>query len=826
MPGGTPHLRPIDQNPVEFVTTQMLFDDLRYAFRRTVKNAGTSAAIVATLALGTGATIAVFSVFRNVLLSPLPFNQPDRLLAIWEQNPSNGVLQEAVSPANFHDWQKACPSIENMAAFTLWKPVLKAEGTSERLEGASLSANLIEMLGVSPLVGRPFLPQESEPGDGGRVVLLSHSLWRERFGADPDVIGRTVRIQEINQREVSYEVVGVMPRGFQFPRPLEPTQPEIWRPLSLNRHGATRKGHSYSVIARLKPGASMEQARRELDIVAARLQEEYPATNRGWRAAVVPLHEQAVGQSRKMFYLLGGAVALVLLIACVNIANLLAAQAIVRTKEIAIRAAMGASPSALWRQMLTESLALAVLGTALGLGIAYGALAVLPLLSPTDLPRLDGIRMEIADAVFAIALLVPVGLSFGLAPAAFAGRIQPHEAMKGEQMSLRGFALGRLRNTLVVFQLALALVLLVGAGLLLKSFSLLRSVPLAYDAGAVVTARVTLPGWRYAEFHNRTAFYESLTEKVASLPGVVAASAASDLPVQRTWAAEFRAVSRNLEGEAELRVVTPHFFRTMGTATLEGRLFTEMDTPGMAPVLIVNQAFVRRYFPDQRVLGTQLLIQYQGKEPYTVVGVVGDTHRFGFDSEPRPEIYLAFQQRPSAGMFLLVRTSGAASAVQRGLRSLVHAEDGDVIVEDIRTLEELRAEILASPRFEATVLGGFSILSLSLALVGVYGVISHTVSRRAHEIGVRRALGAEPRHVLSLVMRQALTLTIIGSLLGLLGALAVGRLLASHLYEVSPADPVTLGTTCVLLGSAALLAAYFPARRAAKVDPLTAIRHE
>jgi len=813
---------------------ESLVQDLRYGFRMLLKNPGFTAVVVLTLALGIGANTAIFSVVNAVLLTRLPYKDAKRLVAVWEQNPERGWHQNPVSAANFLDWQKQNDVFTQMAATdTIGTFNLTGTDRPEELGGQQVTGNLFSLLGVRPVRGRDFLPEEDKPGGPG-VAILSHGLWQRRFGSDPALIGKMISLNN-----ESYTVIGLMPADFYFP-PFwrEVDKAELWIPgLDLTNPGRTN--HGYLAVARLRHEVTVTQAQAEMDTISQRIQQQYPE-DKGWGVGLVKLREQAVGDARPALLVLFGAVGFVLLIACANVANLTLARAAAREKEAAIRVALGAGRKRLIRQVLTESFMLAIFGGALGLLLATWGVEILVVLSPKGslgiggISGLENVTISAGVMAFTFVAVLVTGLAFGLVPALVLSRQDPNQSLKeGGRSDGEGSHRHRLRSALVISEFALALILLVGAGLMIKTLVLLGRVDLGFNPQGVLTMRMSLQGPRYEEPRSRAEFFGQLLERVKSLPGVQWASVSRGLPVEG-WAGNYFVTEENPSPppnetpDANYLVIGPDYFRVMAIPLRQGRFFTDQDVERTTRVVIVNESLARKQWPDQDPIGRRLKMA-AGDSPWlTVVGVVGSVRT----QWPYPgflaELYVPYTQHPwvLSPRHLIVRTDSQPTAIAAAIRYEVSALDKDQPVSDVRLLSELAAEAVAQRHFTMMLLGVFAMLALVLAAIGIFGVMSYAVTQRSHEIGIRMALGADRKDILRLVIGQGLVLAAVGIVLGLAGALVLTRFLASLLYEVRPSDPTILGVVSVLLACVGVLACFIPARRAAHVDPLVVLRCE
>jgi putative ABC transport system permease protein len=753
------------------------------------------------------------------------------LVAVLETNPQFGPEmrnRNEVALGNFLDWRAQNQVFEQTAALTHASVNLTGVAEPERIQGVVATTNIFQTLGVEPLMGRAFLPEEEKVGSP-RAVILSHGLWQRRFGSDPSLVGKTLTLNG-NQTTV----VGIMPPGFQLQFPIS-LQVDMWLPMRIDPSQAGRKAHYLYVLGRLKPGVSLEQAQSGMSTIAAGLQQQYPETNADKSAHVIQLHKQLVGNIQSYLYVLFAAVGFVLLIACANVANLLLARVAARHKEVAIRIALGAGRLRLIRQLLTESLMLSFCGGLLGLLIAYWGIDLLVALTPSDVPRLSEIGLH--GPVFGWTLLISIltGVLFGLAPALQASKPDLNEALKESGgRSTGGLQRSRIRSLLVVTEVALALVLLICAGLMIKSFARLQQVSPGFEPKNLLTMNISLPRQKYKEDQQANVFFDQLFQRLRAVPGVVAVGGIDPLPLSDSNSTTGFLVEGGPvlavadRPEAGQRNVTPDYFQAMRIPVLKGRAFTDQDRENTPRAMIVNEALARRYWPDGDAIGKRLGFEDDAAKQYwwEIVGVVGNVKHERLDAEAKPEVFFPYQQSPSNFMTLVVRTSSDPSNMIATVREQVLAIDRDQPVFDIKTMEQRLAKSVAQSRFLMLLLGVFSALALTLAAVGIYGVMAYVVTQRTHEIGIRIALGAQPRDVLKMVVGQGMMLTLIGVGIGLVAAFALTRLMASLLYGVTATDPWTFTAVAVVLSLVALLASFIPARRATKVDPMVALRYE
>ncbi len=801
-----------------------LMQDIRYGIRMLLKKPGFTLIAVLALALGIGANSAIFSVVNSVLLRPLPFDSPDQLVMVYESRPQRGFLRGTVTPLDFIDWRAQNQVFSHVVAFNYGNYNLATGGDPERVTGVNASPDIFELLGVKPLLGRTFTPEEEKQGNH-RVVILDYRFWQSQFGGDSNVIGRSLTIDG-----EPYTVAGVLPDGFHFI--VENEDPQVWVPLSFKPDNLTRGGHFLRLLARLKPGVTIEQAQSDMTTVAGRLEQQYPDTNTGHLSFVAPLHSEIVGDVKPALLMLLGAVGLVLLIACANVANLMLARAAARQKEVAIRTALGARRLRLIRQFLTESLILALVGGSIGLLLALWGVDILTSIIPEDIPRLSEMRLDGRVLVFTFGISLLTGLIFGLAPALQASKPDLNETLKdGGRGGSAGFRRQRLLSMFVVCEIALALILLIGSGLLIKSFLRLQHTKPGFSPDNLLSMDISLPDSKYPEMINQTTYFHQLLEKVRGLPGVESATLITPLPYSQmnlslSFSVEGRPpASPGQRTSAAWRTVGTDYFQTMKIPLLRGRAFTEKDVTGAPNAMIINDTFAKRFFPDEDPIGQHMTIGYNDTKG-EIVGIVGDVKFAGLDSEPSPEMYTPYAQTPWQSTSLIVRTTASPSDMAAAVRSQVQSLDKDMPVSSIKTMDQRLSESVARPRFNTLLLSLFAAVALILSAVGIYGVMSYSVSQRTHEIGIRMALGAQKGDVVKLVVRQGMVLAGIGLVIGVGGALLLSRLMASFLFGVSATDPLTFTGVSLVLALAAFLACYIPARRATKVDPMVALRYE
>jgi putative ABC transport system permease protein len=801
-----------------------IFQDIRYGIRSLGKHPGFTAIAVITLALGIGANTAIFSVVNAVLLRPLPFDDPERIVWVWDTQPQLSTTPAALP--DFIDWKEQNRSFEHLAAYQSGNMFLDAGDGSSATRVGLVTPEMFSVFHVSPILGRTFSAEETQP-ERFRVAVLSHSMWQNRFGSDPNVSGRTIELSG-----AAYTIIGVMPAGFSYP-----DRAEIWRPLVIDPAKLDRGPHYLHVVGRLKPGVTLTQAQADMSTIAARLSQQYREKNAGHGVKLEPLTNVVVGDIGLALYVLLGAVGFVLLIACANLANLMLARVGARQKEIAVRTALGASRLRIVRQLLTESIMLAIGGGVVGLLLAIWAVSWVVSLSADTIPRVHEISVDPRMAGFTLLVSVVTGVLFGLAPAIQVSRPDLTDALKESGRGTAGHRRNRLRSALVVSEVALSLVLLVGAGLMIRSFAKLNQVDPGFKPAQVMTLGVTLLRSKYPEDEQVAQLYSQIFERAANAPGVLSAGAISDLPltgsnISDSFTIEGRPpIAKEAEPSTEYHVVTPRYFESMGIPLLSGRDVAPTDTRQSPNVVVINDVFARRHFAGENPLGHRLRLQGQERDPLLIVGVVSNVRNIGLDEQPTPEAYVPFLQDPlfptyQRSMTIVARTKSDPGAIAGTLRAALPSVDKSLPVYALKPMTEHLRDSLARRRFNLILLSIFSGVALALAAVGIYGVISYGVTQRTHEMGIRMALGAQPRDVLKLVVRQAMMLALAGVGIGLLASWALTRLMKGLLFGVSVTDPMTFVAIALLMTLIALLACLIPARRATKVDPLVALRYE
>jgi len=811
--------------------------DLQYAWRMLRRNSLLTTVIVASLAIGIGANAAIFSVVDALLLRPLPYPHPERLAAVWLHSPALGIFRDWPSPGEYIDVQKENHSFEDMALAQSRIFVLTGRDQPERLFGVRTQSSLLKILGAKPLLGRLLLPEEDKPGKPNSVVL-SEQVWKRLFDSDPGILGKAVVLNGN-----TFTVAGILQRSFSLSAEVMPSEVpmekiDVFVPLPLGADAEKNRGdENYNIMVRLKPGVSVQMAQADIDVIASRIREK-DKRDASFGMHVVGLQEQVVGDVRRALLVLLGSVGLVLLIACANVANLLLARAAGREKEIAIRTALGAGWQRLARQLFTESVLLGLLGGAAGLLVAQLSIYVVRAMNPGNIPRLEDIAVNGAVLVFTFGVSLATGILFGIAPVWRAIKVDLNTSLKAGGRSGQsdgGLHLTRhsLRGLLIVSELTLSLMLLIGAGLLTRSFVHLQSVPPGFATDHVLTMEVAAAGQKYqGERSDKPIvnFYNEIESRVVRLPGVVAEGVVSVLPLtgEVGWGqinVEGYAPPPGQELQADIRVASTDYFRTMEIPLRKGRFFTEDDKADKPQVVIIDEKFAQRFWPNSDPVGKHLWSQ-DPKKPSTIVGVVGVVKQYGLETEGKIATYFPQQQFSDPRMFLAVRTSSEAVGLSSAVVSQIHAVDPDVVVYEIRTMQERLHSSLARQRFASTMLGTFAVFALLLAAVGLYGVMSHLVTQSTHDIGILVTLGARPANIIGLVLRQGMQLAGIGIAVGLAGALGLTRVMNSLLFGVSTTDALTFATVPALLAAVALGATVIPAWRATRVDPMVALREE
>ena len=817
-----------------------LLQDIRYSIRVLRKSPGFTVVAIVALALGIGATTAIFSVVYAVALRPLPFKEPEKLAKVWGKFERDGIPKNWISQPELYDLQEQTQSFEDFAAFQTFGVNLSSSDSPQRVSTAFVNASLFPLLRVQPSLGRTFTNEEDQAG-ANRVAVVSDGLWKRSFAADPSIIDSTIVINGQN-----YTVLGVMPPGFNYPDDVE-----LWLPIGFDKaNPGSRGNHGLEVLTRIKSDVSIGQAGGEIGSLANALAEKFPnnySPEGGFSFYLVPLHEEVVGNIKPMLMLLVIAVGLVLLIACANVANMLLARSTVREKEVALRAALGASRTRLIRQLLTESVMLSFIGGVLGVLLAYIGVKLFVAFGPQDIPRIKEIGVDVLVLVFSLLITILTGIIFGLAPALHISKPDLNSSLKEGG---RGSTGGRhfVRNFLVVAEISFALMLLIMAGLTIKSFQQLLNINLGFRTENVLTMRLTLPTARY-KTEQVAPFYQQLLDEIKALPGVQSAGAVTILPLSGSYSSGTTLVEDTSAGEglqrfngrpyleADRRNATPGYFESLGATLLSGRMITDADTQTAPPVAIVDEKFARRFWPDGNAVGKRIAVGGTRDNLLwgEIVGVISHIRHYGTNKEGqdrayfpegREQIYFPLAQNPSRTMYLAIHTATDASSLINPVRNAVLAMDKDLPVYEVKTMEQLVSKSVANPRLNVVLLGIFAAVALILSAVGIYGVMSYSVTQRTHEIGIRMALGATSKDVLKLVVGLGLTLTGVGVGVGLVSAFFLTRLMATLLFGVSSTDPVTFVVIPLILTAVAFVACFIPARRATKVDPMVALRYE
>jgi putative ABC transport system permease protein len=800
--------------------------DLKYAFRVMRARPGFTLLALAALALGIGACSAIFSVVDGILLRPLPYPEARRLMWIAGSNLPAGIKEESASGPDFLDWRGQNRSFVDLACYSGWQPVLTGEGAPERIPGALVSAGFFRVLGIPALLGRTFAPDDDVPGKNP-VVILSHGIWQRLFGGDPRVLGKSITLNG-----TPYRVLGVMPATFLFP---STSVSEIWTIYdSAALAGRGRRADHLGVIGRLKKESTLSQADADLNAVAAALESRYPDTNTNWRIVVMSLRDRATGQMKPALLVLLGAVGVLLVIACTNVASLLLARGMSRQKELALRTALGASRRRIMHQLLTESIVLSVMGGALSLALAWVGVRGLVAVTPADIPRIRDVGIDGTVFAFTCLMSIMTGMFFGLVPALQLSTPDIGDALKeGTRGATQGKRTVRVRNILTIGEFALATVLLIGAGLLVRSYLGLLSVDPGFRSERLLTFRLSLPAARYPDVVSTTGFYEQVLQRMRLVPGIVDVGAASDPPflAANYWAFKVQGrppLAPGSNQDAESNIVTPEYFRVMGIPLVRGRPLAESDNRQRNPVVVISESMARRYWPNEEPLGERIAFDKSDKGPNwrEIIGVVADTRAERLGSPPYPQFYVPYAQLPQRSMTVLVKTAGAPGSVLPDIRAAILSVDREQPLHAVQTMPEVLSASIAQQRLSTLLLAVFAFLSLLLAGIGVYGVMSYAVGQRTQEMGVRMALGARPSILLRMIMSEGLALAAVGILAGVLAALGLARLIAGLLFGIEAYDPVTFVSVAAVLAAVSLIATYVPARRATRVDAIVALKCE
>jgi putative ABC transport system permease protein len=809
---------------------EQLWQDSRYAARVLRKSPGFTGVAVLSIGLGIGASTAIFSVCNAVLLKPLRYSEPDRLVMLWEKDRRNGILGP-VAPANFVDWRTRSHAFSEIAALNPFPNfTLTGQGEPERLTGGAVSSNFFALFGTRITLGREFLAEEDRSGHG-QVAILSHELWQRRFGSRPNVIGEPMVLNNVH-----YTIVGVLPPGFQFVSKSSDFQGrnqfDLWVPLGLKFEKLQRGTHPLRVFARLRPGVSFDQAQAELAVISSHLERAYPESNKNRTTEAVPLAEQVTGNSRRPLFTVLAAVGLLLLISCANVASLLLSRAAARQKEIALRVALGASRFRIGQQLLIESLLLAVLGGLVGLTVSWLAMRTLTSFLPADLPRIQEIAMDGRVLAFTALVALVTGILFGLIPARQAQRTSANDSLKDSGRSTANSGQSRIRSAFVIVETAMAVMLLVGAGLMARSLWRLLDVAPGFQTDHILTFRLSLPESRYGDPRRIAAMGETLIEQLGSLPGTRSVSVTAYLPFSGTdnsWSFVIEGRPHRAPGDflsAKYRPISRGYFETMGIPLHEGRTFTAADNADAPPVVMINESMARTYWNGESAIGKRM--QFEDAPWRTIVGVVGDVRHEGLDAASKPEFYVPFAQvpYPDGEITVILGSTTEPLAILSAVRREIARLDSELPVSHVETMQHLVAVSTGQPRFRTFLLASFALIALLMAALGIYGVISYLVAQRTRELGIRLALGAQPTKLLLMVLGRALMLVSTGLALGLVGSAIAAKFIASLLYGIGPSDAATLVGVSLLLTTVALLAGYLPARRASRVDPMVALRYE
>ena len=817
-----------------------IWQDLQYGWRMLRRSPGFSLVAILTLAIGIGANAAMFSVINTVLLRPLPFPDAQRVVFVWDTDPNRNVTSGVASPAEFLDWRDQNHSFEELSAWRTWFYNLTGTNEPEQIFGVHASANFFRLLGVKPALGRDFIPEEDQVGHD-QVAIISFGLWQRRFGGDPGIVGRSILLDE-----KPFTVVGVLPRGFSLFGTSR--QYDVWMPMAFDRAQLHREDHSVIVFGRLRKGVTVPQAQAEMETIIARLKQQYPGIDQQNGIRIVDFREDVSRGLHKALVFLFGAVVLVLLIACVNVANLVLARSATREREITLRATLGAGRGRIIRQLLTESVLLALIGGVFGVAVAYGGIHLLRLALPSEggygeIPHVEWLGIDGTVLAFTLVVSILTGMLFGLAPAIQISRAELYESLKeGSHGSIGGRRSQFIRSALVICEMAFSLLLLVCSGLLIRSFYLLMSEDLGIDPDNVLTAQIWLPGSHYPPGPPVMNFYQQAIDRIGALPGVKSASAVNFLPLSG-WGdyCNFDIAGQPIApadkpNTAQYRVTDWRYLHTMGINVKSGRDFAASDGPDAQGVVILNEALAHRYWQDQNPIGQQIRLKFApAKTPWqpvardsmlTVIGVVADVREWEWGDEKIGQVYLPYAQNPSRIMRLVVRTTGDPIAIAPAVRHAVASVDSGQPITEIHTMDQILSQAVAIRRLNMLLLAVFAAIATILAAIGIYGVMAYGVTQRFHEIGVRMALGAEPSDVLKMVVTDGMKLAVAGVLIGIVGAALLSRYLESQLYGIKTTDPFTYSGVALGLAAVAVAACYFPARRATKVDPISALRHD